>query len=67
MEVFEEGNARREKENAKLFVLRVGARPASRTNVGNKKCLSWDFPGSPVVKTLRFQCRGREFDSWSGN
>ena len=25
------------------------------------------FPGGPVVKTLSFQSRGREFDSWSGN
>ena len=23
--------------------------------------LSWDFPGDPVVETLSFQCRGREF------
>ena len=26
-----------------------------------------DFPGGPVVKTLRFQCRGHMFDPWSGN
>ena len=26
-----------------------------------------DFPGSPVVKTPRFQCRGQVFDPWSGN
>ena len=26
-----------------------------------------DFPGSPVVKTLRFQCRGPRFDPFSGN
>ena len=25
-----------------------------------------DFPGSPVVDTLRFQCRGNEFDPWVG-
>ena len=25
------------------------------------------FPGGPVVKTLSFQSRGHEFDSWSGN
>ena len=24
-----------------------------------------DFPGSPVVKTLRFHCRGHGFDPWS--
>ena len=26
-----------------------------------------DFPGSPVVKTQHFQCRGCRFDPWSGN
>ena len=26
-----------------------------------------DFPGSPAIKTLRFRCRGHEFDPWSGN
>ena len=25
-----------------------------------------DFPGSPVVKTLHFQCRVCRFDPWSG-
>ena len=25
-----------------------------------------DFPGGPVVKTLRFHCRGHGFDPWSG-
>ena len=28
---------------------------------------NWDFPGGPMVKTLRFQCRGCGFDPWSGN
>ena len=23
-----------------------------------------DFPGGPVVKTLRFHCRGLKFDPW---
>ena len=27
----------------------------------------WDFPGSPVVKTPRFHCRGCGFDPWLGN
>ena len=26
----------------------------------------WDFPGGPVVSTLRFQFRGLEFHSWVG-
>ena len=26
-----------------------------------------DFPGTPVVKTPRFHCRGHGFDPWSGN
>ena len=26
----------------------------------------WDFPGSPVVKTPSFHCRGHGFDPWSG-
>ena len=31
------------------------------------KVQSRDFPGGPVVKTLRFHCRGHGFDPWSGN
>ena len=32
------------------------------------RMLSWgDFPGSPVVKTPCFHCRGHGFDPWSGN
>ena len=26
-----------------------------------------DFPGCPVAKTPRSQCRGPGFDPWSGN
>ena len=26
-----------------------------------------DFPGSPVVRTLHFYCRGHRFDPWLGN
>ena len=26
-----------------------------------------EFPGGPVVRTLRFHCRGPGFDPWSGN
>ena len=28
---------------------------------------SRDFPGGPVVKSLRLQCRGHGFNSWLGN
>ena len=28
---------------------------------------SWDFPGDPVAKTPRFQCRVPRFNPWSGN
>ena len=27
----------------------------------------WDFPGSPVVKTPCFHCRGHRFDPWLEN
>ena len=33
----------------------------------HKNYYNWDFPGSPVVKTPCFQCRGCGFDPWSGN
>ena len=35
--------------------------------MGIKSCFNGEFPGSPVVKTLHFQCRGHRFDPWSGN
>ena len=28
---------------------------------------SKDFPGSPVAKTLHYQCKGPRFDLWLGN
>ena len=31
------------------------------------KGLARDFPGSPVVKTLHFHCRGHRFDPWLGS
>ena len=31
-----------------------------------KMCKPWDFPGSPVVKTLHFHCWEPRFDPWSG-
>ena len=38
-----------------------------RTGSLNPYLKASDFPGSPVVKTPRFQCRGQVFDPWSGN
>ena len=35
--------------------------------MGSLRKRDQDFPGSPAVKTPRFQCRGRGFDPWSGN
>ena len=35
--------------------------------VGLRELSEGDFPGGPVAKTLRFQCRGPEFNAWSGN
>ena len=32
-----------------------------------KKKSREDFPGGPVGRTMRFQCRGPGFDPWSGN
>ena len=29
--------------------------------------MAGDFPGGPVAKTPRSQCRGPGFDAWSGN
>ena len=31
------------------------------------KCLTWDFPGSPVVGIPCFYCRGYRFDPWLQN
>ena len=31
------------------------------------KALLWNFPGSPAVKTLSFQCREHGFDPQLGN
>ena len=31
------------------------------------KLLWWDFPGGPVAKSVCSQCRGPEFNPWSGN
>ena len=31
------------------------------------RCIGWDFPGGPVVKTPSFQSRGYGSHPWSGN
>ena len=31
------------------------------------KSQNWEFPGGPVVRTLRFHCGGPGFNPWSGN
>ena len=33
----------------------------------SKQNMRETFPGGPVAKTKRFQCRRPRFDSWSGN
>ena len=40
---------------AREFIMRI-----KKENTG-------DFPGGPVGKTQRSQCRGARFDSWLGN
>ena len=48
-----------------LFQIRIHS---SLKEVGISKILGpWDFSGSPVVKTLCFQCRGHRFNPWLGN
>ena len=32
-----------------------------------QECQDGEFPGGPVVRALRFHCRGHGFDPWSGN
>ena len=42
----------------------------SQTECGirqTQKCLWWDFPGGPVVKSLLFHYRRHRFHPWSGN
>ena len=34
---------------------------------GKEKPQARDFPGGPVAKTARFQCRGPGFHLWSEN
>ena len=45
----------------------LGSKTTLKENVKKKNRTSWDFPGGPVVKTLRFYCRRHKCDPWSGN
>ena len=40
---------------------------SSANGIPWKKQKCWDFPGGPLVKTPRFQCRGHGFNHWLGN
>ena len=37
------------------------------TSSDSLKILHWGFPGAPVGKSSRCQCRGAGFNPWSGN
>ena len=48
-----------------LNILNIGK---NDTKTIHWKCRTFrDFPGSPVVKTLYFQCREHRLDPWLGN
>ena len=51
-------------ENKKIS---MGLETATLIRTGYHKKGTTDFPGSPVVKTLRFHCRVHGFDPWWGN
>ena len=53
---FKEWNAEDNSLNLKVIVTLLKEKEVFR-----------DFPGSPVVKALRFQCRARELDPWLVN
>ena len=44
-----------------------GRIPSIKGEESSKEEEVGDFPGDAVDKTLRSQCRGPGFDSWSGN
>ena len=44
-----------------------GALTRFSISVLSLKIKIWDFPGGPVAKTLRFQCRRLGYHPWSGN
>ena len=50
-------------------LLWVHQNPVSQSfkeNLGKKKATG-EFPGGPVANTLHSQCRGPQFDPWSGS
>ena len=51
-----------EAEDAEMKHIVYGSREGENKN----RCIL-DFPGGPVVKILRFHCRGHRSDPWSGN
>ena len=52
----------------KAYIENVEVRAKMRWGVGtDSKVRWWDFPGGPVTRTLRSQCRGPRLDPWSGN
>ena len=41
--------------------------PDNNFSLSVSKPQSWNFPGSPVARTLHFHCRGHGLDPWSAN
>ena len=48
-----------------IYKVQITRMNSTRTAI-NMKMRFRDFPGSPVAKTPRSQCRGLRFHSWSG-
>ena len=46
---------------------RFGIGKMGRVFSSHQNAPIWDLPGSPVVKTLSFQYKGRGFNPWLGN
>ena len=52
---------------SKSMLSSISSSGPGATFLSGKESRVKNFPGGPVVKTPRFQCRGRGFDPWSGN
>lgn len=61
-EMVQEGREAQEKEN---YTTQSQTISVQQHDTG-KTCKHRDFPGGPVNKTLCSQCRGWDFDPWSG-